>query len=138
MERVFGVLKSRFVIICDPSHVWNMDTMKDIILACIILNNMIVEDEQDIFNNNVNVGYNHVNNDISNVEVFRDVLHDLATYLQTRRIMYTREIHQQLQVDLVEYINVTIITIMKFNFSLTLMCCIFLLSNLCIFHLFNI
>jgi len=33
-------------------------------LACIILHNMIVEDERDTFNDNVNVDYDHVENDI--------------------------------------------------------------------------
>ena len=45
VERVFCVLKSWFVIICSPSCDWNMDTMNDIMLACIILHNMIVENE---------------------------------------------------------------------------------------------
>ena len=57
MEQAFGVLKSQFAIICGSSRAWNMDTMKDIMLTCIILHNMIVEDEQDTFSNNVDVDY---------------------------------------------------------------------------------
>jgi len=101
VERAFGVLKSQFTIICDPLHAWNIDTMNDIMLACIILHNMIVEDERDTFNDSVDADYDHVENDISNVEVSRGTLLDFATYLQRRRVMHTREIHQQLQVDLV-------------------------------------
>ena len=56
---------------------------------------MIVEDEQDTFNGNVDVNYDHIENDISNVEVSRGTPPDFVTYLQTRRIMHTREIHQQ-------------------------------------------
>ena len=121
VERAFGVLKSRFAIICGPSRTWNMDTM-------------IVKDEWDTFIDDVNVDYDYIDNDISNVEISRDVPSDFATNLQTRRIMHIRRIHQQLQTDMVSIITI----IMKFNFSLTLMYCIFLLSNLCIFHLFNI
>ena len=45
VEQTFSVLKSRFIIICGPSRAWNMDTMKDIMMTCIILYNMIVVDE---------------------------------------------------------------------------------------------
>ncbi|KAG5001364.1 hypothetical protein JHK82_022527 [Glycine max] len=81
-----------------------MNTMKDIVLTCTILHNMIVEDKRDTINGNVNVDYDHVDNDISNVEVSRGAPPDFTTYLQTRRVMYTRKIHQQFQTDLVEHI----------------------------------
>jgi len=57
---------------------------------------MIVEDEQDTFNGNVDVDYDHVENDISNVEVSHGIPPDFATYLETRRVMHTRGIHQRL------------------------------------------
>ena len=66
-----------------------MDTMKDIMLACTILHNMIVEDEWDTFSGNVDVEYDHIVNDISNVEVSHDAPLNFTTYLQTRQI------HQQ-------------------------------------------
>ena len=65
---------------------------------------MIVENEQDTFNGNVNVDYDHIEYDISNVEVSRDTPSNFATYIQTRCIMHTKGIHQQLQADLVEHI----------------------------------
>ncbi|KAL5166814.1 hypothetical protein HKD37_18G051710 [Glycine soja] len=83
---------------------FNIDSMNDIMLACIILHNMIVKDERDTFNDNVDVDYDHVKNDISNVEVFHDTPPDFVTYLQRRCVMHTRTIHQQLQADLVEHI----------------------------------
>ena len=46
VERAFGVLQSRFAIIRGPSRFWDASKMKNIIYACIILHNMIVEDEQ--------------------------------------------------------------------------------------------
>ena len=45
VERAFGVLQSRFAIICGPARAWHMETLKHTIYACIILHNMIVEDE---------------------------------------------------------------------------------------------
>ena len=43
---------------------------------------MIVKDERDTFNDNVDVDYDHVKNDISNVEVFHDTPPDFVTYLR--------------------------------------------------------
>ncbi len=44
-----GVLVSctRFGIIQNPSRLWQMDTIYDIMTACVILHNMIIEDERD-------------------------------------------------------------------------------------------
>ena len=55
-----------------------------------MLHNMIVEEERDTLSGNVNVDYDHVDNDISNVEVSRGVPLDFVTYLQTRHIMHSR------------------------------------------------
>ena len=55
---------------------------------------MIVKDERDTFNGNVDVDYDHVKNDISNVEVSRGTPPNFVTYLQTRSVMHTRRIHQ--------------------------------------------
>ncbi|KAH1213562.1 hypothetical protein GmHk_14G041492 [Glycine max] len=65
VEQAFGILKSRFAIICDPSRAWDIDIMKDIILTYIILHDMIVEDEQDTYNDNIDVDYDHIDNEIS-------------------------------------------------------------------------
>ncbi|XP_057439899.1 uncharacterized protein LOC130731648 [Lotus japonicus] len=45
VERAFGVLQSRFAIVRGPSRFWHPNEMKSIMYACIILHNMIVEDE---------------------------------------------------------------------------------------------
>ena len=73
-----------------------MNTMKAIMLACFILHNIIVEDKRDTFNDNVDVDYDHIDNDISNVEVSRDAPLDFTTYLKARCTMNSRRIHQQL------------------------------------------
>ena len=51
VERAFGVLQARFAIIQRPSLIWDQDLIWEIILACIILHNMIVEDECDTYRN---------------------------------------------------------------------------------------
>ena len=45
MERAFGVLQSRFAIVCGPARFFQIETLKDIMTTCIILYNMIIEDE---------------------------------------------------------------------------------------------
>jgi hypothetical protein len=44
-ERAFGVLQARFVIVRGPSHFWDKGTLRDIMTTCVILHNMIIEDE---------------------------------------------------------------------------------------------
>ncbi|RZB43385.1 hypothetical protein D0Y65_053789 [Glycine soja] len=61
---------------------------------------MNVEDMRDTFNGNVNVDYDHIDNDITNVEGSRGAPLDFATYLQTRCVIHTRGIHQQFQANL--------------------------------------
>ncbi|XP_047942806.1 uncharacterized protein LOC125189586 [Salvia hispanica] len=45
VERAFGVLQARWAIIRCPARVWHEDDVVNIMLACIILHNMIIEDE---------------------------------------------------------------------------------------------
>ncbi|XP_047337985.1 putative nuclease HARBI1 [Impatiens glandulifera] len=48
VERAFGVLQSRFAIVAGPVRYWRKEVMHDIMTTCIILHNMIVEDERDL------------------------------------------------------------------------------------------
>ncbi|AAF97981.1 F21J9.3 [Arabidopsis thaliana] len=48
VERAFGVLQSRFAIVAGPSRLWNKTVLHDIMTSCIIMHNMIIEDERDI------------------------------------------------------------------------------------------
>ncbi|KAE8688271.1 Detected protein of unknown function [Hibiscus syriacus] len=48
VERAFGVLQSRFAIVANPSRFWSKNDLKDIMNACIIMHNMIIEDERDL------------------------------------------------------------------------------------------
>ena len=48
VERCFGVLHACFSIIQNPYRQWSMDTISDIMFACCILQNMILEDERDV------------------------------------------------------------------------------------------
>ena len=47
VERAFGVLQARFAIVKNPSLFWDKVKIGKIMRACVILYNMIVEDERD-------------------------------------------------------------------------------------------
>ena len=42
VERAFGVLQSRFAIVCEPVQYWDEETLANIMKACIIMHNMII------------------------------------------------------------------------------------------------
>lgn len=48
IERTFGVLQSRLAIVLGPARFYNMDVLANIMTCCVILHNMIVEDEKDM------------------------------------------------------------------------------------------
>ena len=48
VERAFEVLKSRFAIMAGQSCLWNKKVLHDIMASCIIMHNMIIEDERDV------------------------------------------------------------------------------------------
>ena len=47
VERCFGVLQSRWSMIAHPCRLWSTSGMADVMYACIIMHNMIIEDEAD-------------------------------------------------------------------------------------------
>ena len=53
VEKAFGVLQSRFDIVTHPARFWKQIDVVNIMQACVILHNMIVEDEK-------RVGYNFI------------------------------------------------------------------------------
>jgi hypothetical protein len=64
VERAFGVLQARWKIVKNPVRQWDLGTFTDIMIACIIMHNMIIEDEQDLgfeelSGNHVGVGQMH-------------------------------------------------------------------------------
>jgi hypothetical protein len=48
IERAFGVLQARFAIVRGPSCFWDKGTLHDIMTTCVILHNMIIEDEKHL------------------------------------------------------------------------------------------
>ncbi|XP_048634317.1 putative nuclease HARBI1 [Brassica napus] len=103
VERAFGVLQARFAIVRNPALTLDKAKIGKIMRACIILHNMIVEDERD--------GY--IRYDISEFEegdVMRSsqVETEIPTILNnifpSRNDVRDRRIHDHLKNDLVEHI----------------------------------
>lgn len=49
VERTFGILQGRFNILSVPGRSWSSMNMKKIVKACVILHNMIIDDQRDEF-----------------------------------------------------------------------------------------
>jgi hypothetical protein len=47
VEHAFGVLQSRWAIIRHPARTWSAEVMWEVVTACVIMHNMIVNDERD-------------------------------------------------------------------------------------------
>ncbi|XP_061993624.1 uncharacterized protein LOC133711534 [Rosa rugosa] len=47
VEMAFGILQARFAIVRQPARGWDRAKLNSIMFACIILHNMIMEDERD-------------------------------------------------------------------------------------------
>ena len=48
VERAFGVLQGKFSIIAGSTRYWKKEVLHDIMTTCIIMHNMIIEDERDV------------------------------------------------------------------------------------------
>jgi hypothetical protein len=78
VERVFGGLQSRFAIVRGPVRHWDEETLEKIMKACIIMHNMIIEDEGAM-----NLGFDHEREVNSFISVSHGEIPELYDFLQT-------------------------------------------------------
>ena len=104
VERAFGVLQSRFSIVRRPARLWKRKSIGRIMLACVILHNMIVEDEGEQVKIHIDLNQNPGASFALPPEVnvggnlcFADVLRRKAT-------IRARPQHTKLKSDLIQHI----------------------------------
>uniref|UniRef100_A0A0D3DNC7 No apical meristem-associated C-terminal domain-containing protein n=1 Tax=Brassica oleracea var. oleracea TaxID=109376 RepID=A0A0D3DNC7_BRAOL len=107
VERAFGVLQARFAIVKNPALFWDKVKIGKIMRACIILHNMIVEDERDgytqydvsEFQPGEDTGSSHVDLTFST-----DIPTNIGNMMAARTRIRDKQMHQQLKADLVEHV----------------------------------
>eukprot|EP00267_Zea_mays_P054706 XP_020407963.1 uncharacterized protein LOC109945971 [Zea mays] len=99
VERAFGVLQARFAIVRNPARFWDEKTLRDIMLACIIMHNMIIEDERDA--DGLDVPYDKSNAETEGV-VSRVGTCNFSPFVGRQEIQDSH-MHRQLQQDLVQH-----------------------------------
>ncbi|XP_009103747.2 putative nuclease HARBI1 [Brassica rapa] len=107
VERAFGVLQARFAIVKNPALFWDKAKIGKIMRACIILHNMIVEDERDGYTLlDVSEFQEAEDNGSSHVDLTysTDMPSNIANMMSARTRIRDRQMHQQLKADLVEHI----------------------------------
>lgn len=80
-----------------------MKTLNHTIYACIILHEMIVEDERDTYGCYFDYSYDNLDENISTIKIFNGPYRNLVTKLQIRSTLCEKQVHRQLQADLVKY-----------------------------------
>uniref|UniRef100_A0A0D3A8S5 DDE Tnp4 domain-containing protein n=1 Tax=Brassica oleracea var. oleracea TaxID=109376 RepID=A0A0D3A8S5_BRAOL len=106
-ERAFGVLQARFAIVKNPALFWDKVKIGKIMRACIILHNMIVEDERDGYTQfDVSEFLQGDDTGSSHVDLYfsQDMPTNIANMMGARTRIRDRLMHQQLKADLVEHI----------------------------------
>ena len=91
VERAFGVLQSRFAIVRGPIRYWDEETLANIMKACIIMHNMIIEDEGAM-----NLGFDHEREVNSFISVSHGEIPELHDFLQTHNMVTSRIISFEL------------------------------------------
>jgi len=89
--RAFGVLQSRFVIVRGPVQYWDEETLENIMKACIIMHNMIIEDEGAM-----NLGFDHEPEVNSFILESHGEIPELHDFLQTHNRIRNRATSSQL------------------------------------------
>ena len=100
VERFFGVFQSRFAIIAHPGRIWDRETLALIVRACVIMHNMIVEDERVL---DPDERFPDAPND--NVQPSHGTpTRTLAEFIEASKKIRDKPTHFQLKEDLIEHL----------------------------------
>ncbi|CAH9090366.1 unnamed protein product [Cuscuta epithymum] len=107
VERAFGILQARWAIVRGPARLHDIQTLGDIMLACIIMHNMIVEDEyeerdEEPTHQDYTQDYDYIG---ATVEL--DLNHDgptLSQYMMRHNRIRDSSVHTLLKNDLINHL----------------------------------
>ena len=107
VERAFGVLQARFAIVRGPARFWHHEDLSLIMKVCIILHNMIIEDERVDDNELVAIAYGNDDYDSLGtdgpVEVSRSPIPFDQFMASNRAIRYSNT-HYALRLDIIAHL----------------------------------
>ena len=98
VERAFRVLQSRFAIVRGAARLWDTETLGNIMKACVIMHNVIVEDE-GVVDPTERFDYGG-----QNVEPCHESNRTLDEFIEAHKRIKDKEIHHQLKADLIEHL----------------------------------
>ena len=93
------MFQARFAIVYGVSRLWDEETLASIMKACIIIHNMIIEDEGGA--TDIDFDGSEANTPVS---VLTDTRQDLEEFIRNHHQIRDRGTHSQLQADLVEHL----------------------------------
>ncbi|XP_041002295.1 uncharacterized protein LOC121247905 [Juglans microcarpa x Juglans regia] len=95
VERAFGILQQRFAIVRGLSQFFKVDELTNIMKACVILHNMIIEDERDD-SQGLNMEYDQVDDDIP--ELSCNPTNEFINFIQRHHEIRDSLAYHQLQI----------------------------------------
>ncbi|XP_062198868.1 uncharacterized protein LOC133901539 [Phragmites australis] len=99
VECTFSVLQSRFPIVRGATRIWDQETLNNIMTACIIMHNMIVENERP--DDEVEHVYDGTGD---HVESLHTSTPSFEAFTHRYGMITSRQGHHQLREDLVEHL----------------------------------
>ncbi|CAL9018056.1 unnamed protein product [Prunus brigantina] len=101
VERAFGVLQARFAIIRGPARFWDREMLQRIMKACIIMHNMIIEDERD---DRLPRDYDVRNGESIDLVISHERTIEFQAFIRNHIRIRDKGTHNMLQADLVEHL----------------------------------
>lgn len=102
VECAFGILKACFRVVETPTHLWLIANISDIMTACVIMRNMIVEDEGHVWDTE-DLEFEG-DYEIEPPEHTFGTPQHIARLLERDSQVQSRTMHNRLKNDLVEHI----------------------------------
>jgi hypothetical protein len=96
VERAFGILQAQFAIVRGPARFWDQDCLWYIMNACVIMHNMIIEDDRG-------KDVDHTHYELMGVPVqVRRTQQRVARFIASYHSIRSNDAHDELQQDLME------------------------------------